>query len=180
MESEQLFLIVWVLLAIGLLTFAFFKGKKMLSVFSPLDSVKVVFREKRVSGGSRKSFITKGGSASKVLDVVVTENELWIKCSVLMAGFSWAFDLVHKVDLSNITSVNINKNKVSLSFQSSKNESTVFDLKLKKAKEFFNLIESKKKEMVIRSFKSETIVAYYFKDQREIISEKLNLRRPTF
>lgn len=144
MEPQQLFIIVWCILAIGLLSFGFLKGKKILSVFPPLDSTKVVFREKRASGGSRKSFITKGGSATKVLDVIVTEKELWIKCSLLMAGLSWAFDLVHKVSLSDINSIQINKNKVVISFKSPKNEVTTFDLKLKKAQEFFDLIDSKK------------------------------------
>ena len=136
-----------------MVTFAFLDGKKVLSIFPKLDSVKLIFREKGASGGSRKSFVTKGGSANKILDVIITEEELWIKCSVLMAGLSWAFDLVHKVNLSNISSVQIYKNKVTLSFKSSKKEMTTFDLKLKKAEKFFNLIESKKTPSKAERFK---------------------------
>jgi hypothetical protein len=54
-------------------------GKRAESRFPPIDKQRVMFREKWASGRSTASLSTKLGGASRALDVVVTETELWIK-----------------------------------------------------------------------------------------------------
>lgn len=92
-----------------------------------------MFREKGVTDNSRKSLKTKLGGARSVLEVIVTNNELWIRSHLLFAAFSNAYDLPHKVKLSNILKTERYQTKVSITFLAFENTETKIDLKMKKA-----------------------------------------------
>lgn len=128
-------------MAITMLTIMYKRGKKALAIFPNISSVDVLFREKGVSGNSRKSLKTKLGGASNVLDIIVTENELWIRSPLLIAGFGETFDLLHKVQLSRISNAESNKKKVVITFNSDGKTETTLDLKIKKAQEFVEIIK---------------------------------------
>jgi len=122
----------------------YIRGKSALVIFPNITSVDVLFREKGVSGNSRKSLKTKFGGAKNVLDVIVTDCELWIRSPLLFAGFSKTYDLLHKVQLSHISNVESNKKKVVISFNSDGKIETTLELKMKKAQDFVEIINKKK------------------------------------
>jgi hypothetical protein len=78
-----------------------------------------------------------------ILDIIVTNDELWIRGPKYFVESLIESDLLHKVNIKDIVNVEFNKkNKVVLSFKSNSNSLTVLDLKMKKAKVFvetFNL-----------------------------------------
>lgn len=124
-----------------MLTIMYKRGKKALAIFPNISSVDVLFREKGVSGNSRKSLKTKLGGASNVLDIIVTDNELWIRSPLLIAGFGKTYDLLHKVQLSRISNAESNRKKVIITFNSDGKTETTLDLKMKKAQEFVEIIK---------------------------------------
>jgi len=101
----------------------------------------VLEREKGTSGNSRKSLKTKLGGANNVLEIIITQEELWIRSPLLLAGFGKTFDLLHRVPLSEVLDAEYNKRNVVVSFKTDNNLETTLDLKMKKAQEFVELIK---------------------------------------
>ncbi len=66
MSGETIFLIIWVIVAAFLLTILYVDGKKTLSIFPNINSVKVVYRDKFASGYSTQSRITKMGGTKNI------------------------------------------------------------------------------------------------------------------
>ena len=128
-------------MAITMLIIMYKRAKRALAIFPNISSVNILFREKGVTGNSRKSLKTKLGGATNVLDVIVTDNELWIRSPLLFAGFGKIYDLIHKVQLSQISNAELNKNKVVITFNSGEKTETTLDLKMKKAQEFVEIIK---------------------------------------
>lgn len=143
MAPQHIFLIVWTIMAISILTIMYKRGKKALAIFPNISSVDVLFREKRVSGNSRKSLKTKLGGTKNILDVIVTDNELWIRSPLLFAGFGKTYDLLHKVQLSQISNAESNKKKVVIIFNSGEKGNTILDLQMMKAQEFVEIIKER-------------------------------------
>ena len=143
MEPQHIFLIVWVIMAATMLTVMYKRGKKALDIFPDISSVDILFRENRVSGNSRKSLKTKLGGARNVLEIIVTNDELWIRNPLLFAGFGKTYDLLHKVQLPHISNAELNKKNVVITFNSTQKTETTLDLKMKKAQEFVEIINKK-------------------------------------
>ncbi|WP_146035296.1 hypothetical protein, partial [Formosa algae] len=143
MEPQHIFLIFWVIMAATMLTVMYKRGKKALDIFPDISSVHILFREKGVSGNSRKSLKTKLGGARNVLEIIVTNDELWIRSPLLFAGFGKTYDLLHKVQLLHISNAELNKKNVVITFNSTQKTETTLDLKMKKAQEFVEIINKK-------------------------------------
>lgn len=140
MESHHLFLLSWIVMISSLTTVMFIKGKKALRIFPSKESKTILFIENRVSGYSRKSFITQYGGARNILEVIITPDEFWIRSPLLFAGFGQMFDLNHKVKLSQIRNVEWNKKQVTISFYTTQKTSKTLVLTLKNAREFVDLL----------------------------------------
>ena len=107
------FYFIFAAFAIITITMFYFFGINSEKIFPSIESQTVVFREKGASGYSFKNAITKMGGANKVLDIIVTNNELWIKGIYPMFTFvGTKYDLTHKIPLKNINSVELNANKI--------------------------------------------------------------------
>lgn len=146
MGSQQLFLLVWFIIVITLLTIMYIRGRKALEIFPNLDSVSLLFREKGVSGKSNKSILTKLGGANNILDVILTKDELWVRCPLLFAGFGKTYDLLHKVKLNSIHSAELIGNNVVVAFKAENGFETTLDLRIKKAQDFIYLVEYSKRD----------------------------------
>jgi len=144
MEPQYIFLTVWFILAISLLSIMYIRGKKALEQFPNLDTVNILFRERKASGNSLKSFQTKYGGASKVLEIIVTDNELWLKSPLLIAGFGDKIDLLHKVKLTNILSADINKKDVIIVFITENKIETKIRIRMKNREKFIEIIKKKR------------------------------------
>ena len=119
-----------------ILTIHWIRGKKALEIFPDISGVQVLFREKGASGYANDSFITKSGGAQKVLEVVITSDELWIKGHPVFAGIGQMLNLLHKVDLQKVLVKDRKGKEVTITIQESKYNTTEVILILKKAKEF--------------------------------------------
>ena len=121
----------------------FMRGKRALQIFPDIKEVKVVFREKYASGYSTKSWKTKAGGASKLLDIVVTEEELWVKSNFIFAGFASYYDLVHKISRSNISNIERKPQSIIVDFINSENENKQLVLVPRKLDELYNALSVK-------------------------------------
>lgn len=108
---------IWVLMTAFALIAGFLKGKKALSIFPDISSERIIFRDKFASGYSTYSFWTRIGSARNVLDIVVTEKELWLKSTIMFAGIMSYYDLINKIALNNIIAVNKKGQGIEIEFK---------------------------------------------------------------
>ena len=104
------------LFLVGVTVFYYTIGKKILSIFPALDSVKVNYRYKWASGYSTKSIFTKIGRIRFASDIVVTDQELWIKTHPLIAYKAARFDIIHKIPFDAILHVTANGKQVTIDF----------------------------------------------------------------
>ena len=119
----------------------FIGGRKSEAGFSKLSAQNVVFREQWASGHSKKSLLTQAGGANKVLDVVVTDAELWIKG--IHPAFSFIaskYDLLHKIPLASISAVELKGGRVELEFVNEAGSRSHISLLLKNASEFIKAV----------------------------------------
>lgn len=122
MEVGSLLLLVGVAVGIVILKTFYDQGKKALSIFPDIHTVNVVYRDKTALGYSTRSWKTKFGGASRSLDIVVTDKELWLRSFLLLAGITKQHDLLHKIPLGRITSAKENKEGIVLAFKGEKGE----------------------------------------------------------
>lgn len=140
MSGETIFLTAWVIVVVFILTTLYKRGKKALFIFPDINSVHVVYRDKSASGYSTKSSRTKMGGARNVLDIVVTDKELWIKSMLIFASIGQQFDLLHKISLSNITQANREGRKITLNFKTEEGDDRQVVLLTKWPGDFLNAI----------------------------------------
>ncbi|MCB0711912.1 MAG: hypothetical protein KDD67_06250 [Ignavibacteriae bacterium] len=137
------FLFVIAVMILMLLSF-FRKGRQALTLFPPIDSVNVRFKESRASGASQKNWKTKVGGASNTLDVIVTEDELWITMSPLFASIAQQYDMLHRVPLDRVNVTQRGNNGVGLELTLEDGSSTEIILRLRNQERFLNVIEESK------------------------------------
>jgi hypothetical protein len=119
----------------------FLGGRKAEERFQNQSHQRIVFREKGASGHSNKSLRTKLGGASKVLDVVVTENELWLKGIWPMFSYvGTKFDLIHRIQKSNIKAVKASSRDVEIWFENESGTESHVVLRLKDTAAFTSAI----------------------------------------
>lgn len=115
------------------------KGAEAPFRFQPGDTVR--FRERGASGHSKRSLITKAGGASRVLEIVVTNRELWIKGIWPMFTFiGTKYDLTHKVSLSRIRRVAASGATVQIWFADASGRECHIELQLKDQKNFLSAV----------------------------------------
>lgn len=118
-------IVLLVVIAIGIVMLKTFydSGKRALSIFPDIKTVQVKYHDKTALGYSTKSWKTKVGGASRAVEIVVTDKELWLRSFLLFAGITKQHDLVHRVPLDKIIRVKENKEQITLDFKSDKGES---------------------------------------------------------
>ncbi|MCO7224123.1 PH domain-containing protein [Pleionea sp. CnH1-48] len=103
--------------------FFFWGWKKSKALFDGVDFSQALFREKGVSGHSKKSLITRMGGARNALDVSVTETDLCIKGTFFaFTAMGFIGDLTRKTPLEDIKSVSRVKGRIEVAFH---NESSI-------------------------------------------------------
>jgi hypothetical protein len=122
MTGPTIFFILWLVLVVYTLRTFYARGKKALSIFPDINTVKVIYRDKTASGHSTKNWKTKIGGARNSLDIVVTDKELWTKSMLLFASIGQQYDLIHKVSLDKITGTKENGNQLTVDFTNEKGE----------------------------------------------------------
>jgi hypothetical protein len=122
MSGKTLFVIAWFIVVAYLVFILYKRGKKAISIFPPIDSVKIKYRDKSASGFSSQSFKTRIGGSNKLLDIVVTDKELWLKSKLLFASIGQRNDLLHKISLDKIEQVVREGNKVIVNFRTDSGE----------------------------------------------------------
>jgi hypothetical protein len=92
-------------------------GRKAEQRFQSHDRQPIRFRERGATGYSNKSLTTRLGGANGVLEVVVTDADLWIKG--IWPPFSYIgakFDLTHRIPRSQIRTLQARGNAIELRF----------------------------------------------------------------
>ena len=116
-------------------------GRKAESRLGIQEDHPSIFRERGASGSSLKSVITKLGGANKVLDVVVTESEFWIKGIWPMFSYvASRYDLLHRVPLARILRKEIDGNVVRVTFSGDTDDETIVELRLRNLDEFITAL----------------------------------------
>ena len=140
MNEGTIFLIVWCIVTAILIMILYKRGKKALSIFPPIETVRVLYRDKSASGYSTKSFKTKIGGSSKTLEIVVTDKELWLTSKLLLASIGESHDLLHKIALDNIEQVERNGKKVTVNFKNDSGEAKQVVLWTKRIDDFIKVL----------------------------------------
>jgi hypothetical protein len=112
-------------------------GRKAEQRFEKHGLQQMRFRERGASGYSNKSLITKLGGANGVLEVAVTDAELWIRG--IWPPFSYIgtkFDLTHRILRSQIRSVEAIDDVVQLRFTNEAGAESHVVLRLKAPQAF--------------------------------------------
>jgi hypothetical protein len=117
MTTGSIIILVSIAFLVVMLKTYYDTGKKALSIFPDIATVKVVYRDKGATGYSTRSWKTKMGGASRAIDIIVTEGELWLSAMVFFAGITKQHDLVHKIPFKRITSAKLDKGQIMLSFR---------------------------------------------------------------
>ena len=117
MNEQTIFLIIWTVITVFILITSYWKGKKALAIFPNINFVNVIYQDKYASGYSTKSWRTRIGGTRNMLKIVVTDNELWLTCNILLAGIGEYYDLLHKISLENIKKVEKQEKKITLDFK---------------------------------------------------------------
>jgi hypothetical protein len=115
-----------------------FGGRKAEAPFRVQPNETVRFRERGASGRSKRSIRT---GASRVLEVVVTDRELWIKgIWPVFTLIGTKSDLTHKVPLSKVRRTAANGRIVGVWFADGSGRECHVELKLKDTKGFVSAI----------------------------------------
>jgi hypothetical protein len=133
-----------ILISLGLLfvmvrTF-YDSGKKALGIFPDIRTVNIKYRDKTATGYSTQSWKTKAGGASRVIDIVVTDHELWLRSFLLFAGITKQHDLLHKIQLTKITRTQRNRDEITVDFKNEKGEKKQVVLRTRNGDEFLKSI----------------------------------------
>ena len=101
--------------------FMYWGKKRVDSIFQGVEKNKQIFREKRVSGYSKKSTFTRIGGARNALDVIVTDTELCVKGIFLpFSVIGLFYDLTLRIKLDEIVEVSSDGKTVEIEFTNNK------------------------------------------------------------
>ena len=140
MDTVTIFVIFWIFAASFVVTGLIRSGKKALSIFPKLENDLVVYRDKNASGYSLKSWKTKILRTRKSLDIIVLEEEIWLKCIVINARVHEKIDLIHKINKRMIQNVEVKNNQITLSFMTMSDELKQIVLITKKMNDFIDAL----------------------------------------
>jgi hypothetical protein len=115
------------------------RGRRIDDEFGVRSNVRVRFRERGASGKRTKPF-TPGG-ASRVLDVVVTDRELWIRgIWPIFTYIGKQTGLTHRVPLTSLGPVVTHGNRVELRFNDASGSECQLELQLKNPRAFVSAV----------------------------------------
>ena len=130
------------LLALNALVF-YIGGRRAEQRFVAQEDQEIRFRERGVSGHSNKSMVTKLGGANGVLEVVVTDKELWLKGVWPLFSYIGAmFDMTHRVPKSSIRKCTSVENTIELHFTNESGVGSHVVLELKNPRAFRSAIDA--------------------------------------
>ncbi len=133
---------LFALFMIGLIIFFYISGKKILSIFPPINSVNVVYRDNLASGYSTKSFFTWINRFPYILDIVVTDRELWIKTSLFYVSRLEYSDIIHKIPFDAIVGTQTKGKRIIIDFIGEEYEHKQVVIKVKDPDAFLQAIKS--------------------------------------
>ena len=141
-HSETFTGIVLLLFAINATVF-YVCGRRAERRFVAQDDLRILFRERGASGHSNKSTLTKLGGASGVLEVIVTDKELWLKGIWPMFSYIGAmFDMTHRIPRTNIIECLVQGGTVELRFSNEAGGESQVVLELKNPKAFISALDA--------------------------------------
>lgn len=122
-------------------------GIKKQSVFPKISSVQVLFRERFISGNNGGIF----RSYRNILDVVVTDQELWIRTFLPFSGFGAVFKGIHKVPVSAVQGIETRRDETTVYFINSKGSKIHFSFRFSKTNDFIQIIQQLNKSVIVQS-----------------------------
>ena len=125
MDPGHIFQLVSISVGIGMLLYVYMRGRSILEDFPDLEDSEFVFIEDKASGYSNHSIRARKGGANKVLKIRVTEADLWLYSSTIFAFILKRVNLLHKVPLEDILSVDTEEYTVIIRFYSEGEETEV-------------------------------------------------------
>ncbi|MDW3652644.1 MAG: hypothetical protein R8P61_36540 [Bacteroidia bacterium] len=145
MKPEVIFLSVF-LLVLGYILFQFYRLSKKASAvtFPDLESVRVLYRDKRGSGQSDKDWQAKMGSADKTLEIVLTEDELWIRGPKMFAFIAEKIDLFHRIPIGKISKVERKRKVIKICFSLDQGASRTLSIRTADPDEFIALLNKQR------------------------------------
>lgn len=139
----QVYLIVAIVGIVIIVGTFYFWGYQALAAYPNILSVEVKFHQKGASGWSNDNFITQAGGARGVLEVVVTEQELWTRTSFFFAPFARMYRLFHKIALNRITQTKrLNKRQVEVFYRDAIGDTRSLTLSLRDIDSFLSTLPS--------------------------------------
>jgi hypothetical protein len=123
MGGGSILILVLIAISIVMLKTFYDSGKRALSIFPDIKTVSVKYHDKTALGYSTKSWKTKVGGASRAVEIVVTDKELWLRSFLLFAGITKQHDLLHRIPINKITRTKESNGEITLDFKSDKGES---------------------------------------------------------
>ena len=142
-SNRDAFYLLWLLIASYLIIRFYHGGREASSKFDDLQDQTIKFREKYASGHSSKSLVTRLGGATRVLDVIVTTQELWIKGMWPMFTFIGSkYDLTHRVPLSSVRNVRAEGERVFFDIANESGLESPIELRLRDPNGFVRSIDA--------------------------------------
>jgi len=130
--NPGIFAAIFVAISAATLVLFYVRGRGAEAQFPDQRDIRLKFRERGASGHSKRSVITTLGGASRVLDVVVTDRELWIKgIWPVFTYIGTKYDLTHRVPLTSIRAVTARGDRVDLLFADQTGRECHIELQLK-------------------------------------------------
>ncbi|QNN22097.1 hypothetical protein HED60_07365 [Planctomycetales bacterium ZRK34] len=91
--------------------------------FPKREMVNIRYQERWASGNSHKTFFTRLGGANNCLNLVVTDDELWVRLTFPFNVFAMPLDLTHRIPLESITDLQRKKRVMLITYTRADGES---------------------------------------------------------
>jgi hypothetical protein len=117
MQPQHIFLLIWVILAVFLISLFLLNGRKSLKKFPKLKKSEFEFIENWASGYATRSFKTKTEGARNVLRIRVTKNELWLTTNTFTGWIAEHFGVLHLIPINSLKSVEIEGKNIYIEFE---------------------------------------------------------------
>lgn len=120
-------------------------GIKKSLKFPKINAVNVIFRERFLSGKNGGMM----GSYKNILDVVVTDQELWIRPFLPFIGFAAIFSGIHKIPLTAVQGIETRGKETTIYFLNSNGKKVYFSIYFSKTEHFTQAIEQLNKSIKV-------------------------------
>ena len=136
METGDLIFAIYLIFVALIAFYLYRKGKKALAIFPDLREVRVLFQEKKVSVPSNRG-------RRNILEIIVTEDELWIKPTLFLAGHAEKAGILHRVELGRVVRVEREQKFAVLTFYNKEDDLFTIKLRMKGVDEFVEILRDK-------------------------------------